>query len=131
LNRELNAALASRTAAEWERVLSAAGVPAARILTVPEALELDQLTHRDFFTDVPFPGPPRADGRSVRLSGSGVVVDGHPRHATRPAPLLGEHNHELAQISRRWAEARAATVEAAHRDEAESRTPATTSEAGR
>ena len=55
LNRELNAALAARSAAEWEQMLNAVGVPAARILTVPAAVELEQLRHRGFFTEVPFP----------------------------------------------------------------------------
>jgi crotonobetainyl-CoA:carnitine CoA-transferase CaiB-like acyl-CoA transferase len=130
LNRELTTALSSRTAAEWESVLSAVGVPAARILQVPEAVELEQLAHRGFFTEVPFPGPPRADGRTVRLSGSGVVVDGQPRRASGPAPLLGEHNDELAAISRKWAEARADMVDHAHRDP-EAKTPASKGEVGR
>src|SRR6185369_12400172 len=38
LNRELNKALGARPAQEWELLLSAAGVPAARILTVPQAV---------------------------------------------------------------------------------------------
>jgi len=108
LNRELNEALAARTAVEWEELLTAAGVPAARILTVPEAVELEQLAHRKFFTDVPFPGSPRQDSRNVRVSGSGVLVNGRPRHASGPAPLLGEHNDQLDQIVDRWVHARPA-----------------------
>ncbi|MCL7021223.1 CoA transferase, partial [Vibrio vulnificus] len=46
LRTELEAALAARPAAEWEEILSAAGVPAARVLSVPEVLELEQLTAR-------------------------------------------------------------------------------------
>ena len=56
-------------------------------------VELEQLAHRRFFADVPFPGEPAAEttdavgpampdspatGRSVRLSGNGVLVDGEP-----------------------------------------------------
>jgi crotonobetainyl-CoA:carnitine CoA-transferase CaiB-like acyl-CoA transferase len=108
LNRELNEALATRTAVEWEQLLTAAGVPAARILTVPEAVELEQLAHRRFFTEVPFPGPSGQDGRHVRLSGSGVLVNGRPHHASGPAPLLGEHNEQLDQIVSRWTLARSA-----------------------
>ncbi|MDQ7904815.1 CoA transferase [Phytohabitans sp. ZYX-F-186] len=92
LNAELNAALRKRPAAEWETALSRAGVPAARILTVPEAVELDQLAHRGFFTDLPFPdGSPR----TLRVSGNGVLVDGRPLRPTNPPPLLGQHNSDL------------------------------------
>jgi crotonobetainyl-CoA:carnitine CoA-transferase CaiB-like acyl-CoA transferase len=88
LNRELNGALRGRTADEWARTLSAAGVPAARILTVPQALESDQLAHRGFFTDLPFPG----DDRPLRVCGNGVHVNGAPLRPTCPPPFLGQHN---------------------------------------
>jgi crotonobetainyl-CoA:carnitine CoA-transferase CaiB-like acyl-CoA transferase len=102
VNTELNRALAARPAIEWEQELNAAGVPAARILTVPEATDLDQLAHRSFFTEVAFPG----DGtRDVRLSGSGVLIDGEPCHAGGPAPMLGEHNDRLDEILGRWSSA--------------------------
>jgi crotonobetainyl-CoA:carnitine CoA-transferase CaiB-like acyl-CoA transferase len=101
LNDELNAALRKRPAIEWESLLSQAGVPAARILTVPEAVTLDQLTHRGFFTEVPFPdGSPR----QLRLSGNGVLVDGAPTRPTAPPPLLGQHNDELRRPSRATAD---------------------------
>jgi crotonobetainyl-CoA:carnitine CoA-transferase CaiB-like acyl-CoA transferase len=102
LNRELNLALATRSAADWERILAAAGVPAARILSVPEAVELEQLAHRSFFADVPFPGSPDEGSRPVRVSGSGVLINGEPCHATAPAPLLGEHNDRIGDILARW-----------------------------
>jgi crotonobetainyl-CoA:carnitine CoA-transferase CaiB-like acyl-CoA transferase len=89
LSRELNAALRARTALEWERILSTAGVPAARILTVPQAAGLDQLRHRGFFTDLPYPD---GSGRTLRVSGSGVLVDGEPLRPSAPPPLLGQHN---------------------------------------
>ena len=99
LDAELNQALGARSALEWERLLSDAGVPAARILTVPQALESDQLTHRGFFTELPFPGQAE---RTLRASGNGVLLDGEPlRPGTRP-PLLGEHNDEAVELARRW-----------------------------
>jgi crotonobetainyl-CoA:carnitine CoA-transferase CaiB-like acyl-CoA transferase len=100
LNHELNAALGARTALEWEQELNRIGVPAARILTVPQAVELDQLAHRGFFADVPFPGD--AHGRRLRVSGTGVLVDGEAFHPTGGPPLLGEHNEQLADVARRW-----------------------------
>jgi crotonobetainyl-CoA:carnitine CoA-transferase CaiB-like acyl-CoA transferase len=92
LNDEINAALRRRPALEWERLLSDAGVPAARILTVPQAVEQEQLGVRGFFTDLTFPGDP---ARTLRVSGNGVHVNGAPlRPGSRP-PLLGEHNREF------------------------------------
>jgi crotonobetainyl-CoA:carnitine CoA-transferase CaiB-like acyl-CoA transferase len=101
LTGELNAALEARSALAWERELNRLGVPAARILTVPQVVELEQLAHRGFFTEVPFPGED-ATGRKVRINGTGVLFDGQPLHPTAPAPLLGEHNDELSAIAHRW-----------------------------
>lgn len=93
LNHEINAALRRRPAVEWERILSDAGVPAARILTVPQAVQLDQLQARGFFTDLPFPGQ---EGRLLRVSGNGVLVNGAALRPESPPPLLGAHNAEFA-----------------------------------
>jgi crotonobetainyl-CoA:carnitine CoA-transferase CaiB-like acyl-CoA transferase len=95
LNAEIDRALADREALVWEQELSAAGVPAARILTVAQATQSEQLAHRRFFHDVPFPGDP---GRTVRTSGNGVHIDGRPLHPQGAPPLLGEHNDELAAL---------------------------------
>lgn len=89
LNDELNAALRLRPASEWEEILSRAGVPAARVVTVPQAVELDQLHHRRFFTDLPFPD---GSGRTLRVAGSGVLHNGEPLTPTAPPPLLGQQN---------------------------------------
>jgi crotonobetainyl-CoA:carnitine CoA-transferase CaiB-like acyl-CoA transferase len=93
LNDELNRTLRTRPAEAWERLLSAAGVPAARILTVPQAVELPQLEHRGFFTTVPYPDD---SGRTYRVTGNGVLVDGEPLRPPGPAPLLGEHTDVTA-----------------------------------
>jgi len=108
LNQALNEALRRRPAAEWEHILSAAGVPAARILTVAQAVAADQIAGRGFLADLPFPaGTPRAaiersGGDTLRLSGSGVLFDGEPLTAQAPPPALGEHNAELPELLRRW-----------------------------
>jgi len=99
LNGELNSALGGRTALDWEQALSAAGVPAARILTVPQAVGLDQLAHRGFFTDLPRPGDP---GRQLRVSGNGVLVDGEPLRPETPPPFLGQHNAERLALADHW-----------------------------
>jgi crotonobetainyl-CoA:carnitine CoA-transferase CaiB-like acyl-CoA transferase len=99
LNDELNPALRRRPAAEWERELNAAGVPAARILTVPQALESEQLAHRGFITELPFP-----DGSARRLDvvGSGVLFDGVPLTPPAPPPMLGEHTAVVSDLIAAW-----------------------------
>ncbi|PZF85623.1 CaiB/BaiF CoA transferase family protein [Jiangella anatolica] len=92
LNREINAALRARPALEWEEELSSAGVPAARVLTVEQALDLEQLADRGFIAELPMP-----DGmhRTLRVVGNGAMVDGQPSVPVLPPPLLGEHNQQL------------------------------------
>ena len=99
LNDVLNAALRGRTAQEWERLLTAEGVPAARILTVPQAVELDQLAHPGLFTDMPYPD---GSGRLLRVTGNGVLIDGEPLPPEAPPPLLGQHNGERASLADQW-----------------------------
>lgn len=99
LNDELNQALAGKTALEWEQILSGAGVPAARILNVPQALALAQLEHRGFFADLPYPD---GSGRRLRATGNGMHIDGQPILPTDPPPLLGQHNTERDALLERW-----------------------------
>jgi crotonobetainyl-CoA:carnitine CoA-transferase CaiB-like acyl-CoA transferase len=99
LNELLNTALRGRTAGEWERLLIAEGVPAARILTVPQVVELDQLAFRGLFTDLPFPDD---SGRVLRVTGNGVLVDGEPLRPEAPPPLLGQHNGERESLADQW-----------------------------
>ncbi|WP_306318849.1 MULTISPECIES: CaiB/BaiF CoA-transferase family protein [unclassified Streptomyces] len=88
LRDQIEAGLALRTAKEWEEILSDAGVPAARVLSVPDALGLDQLAARGFVHRLPFP-----DGRdrALEVLGSAVQVDGRPVGPGGPPPRLGEH----------------------------------------
>ncbi|SEG87982.1 Crotonobetainyl-CoA:carnitine CoA-transferase CaiB [Nonomuraea solani] len=97
LNEELNQALRAKTALEWEAILSAEGVPAARVLTVAQALALDQVRERGFLTELPF--PLGGDGRRVTAAGNGVLIDGVPLRPRGPAPLLGQHNAEFGVAS--------------------------------
>jgi crotonobetainyl-CoA:carnitine CoA-transferase CaiB-like acyl-CoA transferase len=99
LNAELNSALRKRTALDWEQVLTEAGVPAARILTVPQAVGLSQLAYRGFFSQLPYPD---GSGEILQVSGNGVLIDGEPLRPQTPPPLLGEHNAELAALRDGW-----------------------------
>ncbi|MFJ9136042.1 CaiB/BaiF CoA transferase family protein [Streptomyces sp. NPDC102256] len=99
LNAALNTALARRPAAEWERMLTAAGVPAARVLTVPQALDQPQLRHRGFIAEL---SRPDGSGTALPVLGSGVLFDGEAFLPRTPPPLLGEHNHERDELASRW-----------------------------
>ncbi|RFC69820.1 CoA transferase [Streptomyces sp. AcE210] len=92
LREHIETGLALRTAKEWEEILSDAGVPAARVLSVPDALGLEQLAARDFIRRLPFP-----DGRQRPLDvlGSPVRVDGEPVGPATPPPLLGQHTGQV------------------------------------
>ena len=48
--KELEAALAGNSASAWEAALTAAGVPAGRVLTVPEILDHAQVAERGLIT---------------------------------------------------------------------------------
>lgn len=92
LNAEVNSALATRSALEWEELLNDLGVPAARILTVPAALSLPQLAERAFLHELEFPGDSE---RSLTVMGNGVLFDGESLGPRSRPPLLGEHTEEL------------------------------------
>lgn len=92
LTEEINRALATRDAVVWEALFAEHGVPAARILTVPEALELEQLELRDFVREVEFPG---REDRTLRVIANGIRLDGERLGARSRPPLLGEHNDLL------------------------------------
>jgi crotonobetainyl-CoA:carnitine CoA-transferase CaiB-like acyl-CoA transferase len=70
----------------WE-----ADVPVAKVMQPHRQTELDQLSFRGFFEVVDHPVHGKANFSTVaaRLSG------GPDTFHARPAPLLGEHNHEV------------------------------------
>ncbi|MBB3662589.1 crotonobetainyl-CoA:carnitine CoA-transferase CaiB-like acyl-CoA transferase [Prauserella sediminis] len=92
LREEVERGLRTKPAEYWEQALSAAGIPAARVLGVPEVLELDQVHERELVHELPFPG---GDSGTVRVLGSGVQVNGQAAAPDSAPPLLGEHTDEL------------------------------------
>lgn len=91
LTEEIEAGLASKSAADWETLLNEVGVPAGRVLTVPEALALEQVRGRRLIEDI---GRPDTIDTPLQLITAGYKVDGAKRlHA--PPPRLGEHTDEV------------------------------------
>ena len=92
INAELNAALSARPAAEWEELLNAHGVPAGRILTVPEVLAHPQIAARDLVHEIPMdePGLP-----SVKVVRTGFRLGDSQPGAQSAPPRLGADNADI------------------------------------
>jgi crotonobetainyl-CoA:carnitine CoA-transferase CaiB-like acyl-CoA transferase len=107
LTAALEARLAARPAEEWEELLVAAGVPAGRVLTVPEILAHGHATQGDTiasYVDVP------GAARPVRVARPGFRVDGERPAAAAPPPTLSEHRDTLLAELGYGPDARAALV---------------------
>jgi crotonobetainyl-CoA:carnitine CoA-transferase CaiB-like acyl-CoA transferase len=91
IDARLAAWCATRTSDEIVESLWPAGVPVAKVLQPHRQAELPPLRARGFFEVTGHPvGPPaRQSTLPMRLSG------GPARFHRSPAPLLGEHNHEV------------------------------------
>ena len=92
LKEEIEQALAARSAQEWERLLAAHGVPAGRVLSVPEALAHPQVRQRELLAH--FDSAVGVD-RPFDVVRSGFKMsEGNP-DVTLPPPQLGEHSEEI------------------------------------
>ena len=87
LVEELEAELQTKTAADWEPILQSAGVPCARLRSLPEALASEQVRQRGFVQSLP-------DGTKVPTLPFkiGTQVSHPPRCG---APKLGEHTGDI------------------------------------
>lgn len=85
-------ALAARPAAEWESILNGAGVPAGRVLTIPQVLAEPQVMEREVTTR--FDTVPGTD-RPLTVVRGGFMVDGVAPRPMGPPPSLGEHMEEI------------------------------------
>jgi CoA:oxalate CoA-transferase len=92
LTVELEQALQKKTAEQWETILTSIGIPAGRVLTVPEALATPQVKHRELlqtFDDV------SGLGRSVTLTRAGFKMSKGDPEVASPPPRLGQHTTEV------------------------------------
>jgi crotonobetainyl-CoA:carnitine CoA-transferase CaiB-like acyl-CoA transferase len=88
----IEGALASSSAAIWEERLNRAGVPAGRVLTIPQVLAEQQVIGRDMTTR--FEGMTGLD-RPLTVVRGGFMVDGAAPLPALPPPALGEHMDEV------------------------------------
>ena len=92
LTDELEKGLRAKTAQEWETLLTRIGIPAGRVLSVPEALDTPQVRHRQLlqsFSDVP------GLGRPVTLTRAGFKMSKGDPEVSSPPPQLGQHTTEV------------------------------------
>jgi crotonobetainyl-CoA:carnitine CoA-transferase CaiB-like acyl-CoA transferase len=80
-----------RTGDEIVQSLWDAGVPVAKVMQPHRQTELPQLMFRGFFEDVDHPVNARTPHSTLPFK----LSRGPQRVHVRPAPLLGQHNHEL------------------------------------
>ena len=88
----LETALVERTAEAWEMLLNEAGVPAGRVLDLPDVLAHPHVVHRGitqkFDTVDGLDGP-------VTIVRAGFKVTGRQAEVANPPPGLGQHTDEL------------------------------------
>lgn len=92
--KEVNAYVAAwvreKSAGEVISDLKALGIPAARVLSVHEFLQLPQVRHNQQIIDVPYTGL-----GNIPMQGFPVSFSAMPNQLFRGAPNLGEHNDEI------------------------------------
>ncbi|MGO4638475.1 CaiB/BaiF CoA transferase family protein [Mesorhizobium sp. 2RAF45] len=92
LKTEIEDALTDAPAAAWEERLNRAGVPAGRVLTIPQVLAEPQVLERQVtanFDDV------AGMDRPLTVLRGGFMVDGAAPLPTKPPPAIGEHMDEI------------------------------------
>ncbi len=91
IDEYLSAWCESRASDEIVRLLWDAGVPVGKVMQPHRQTEIPQLQFRRFFEDVGHPVNPVAPHSTMPVRFSA----GPDRFHLHPAPLMGQHNHEL------------------------------------
>jgi CoA:oxalate CoA-transferase len=100
----IDEALSLAPAAVWEERLNRAGVPAGRVLTIPQVLDEPQVRERQVtahFSDV------AGRDKPLTVVRGGFLVDGEAPLPKLPPPALGEHMDEVLSTLPPRAKARA------------------------
>jgi crotonobetainyl-CoA:carnitine CoA-transferase CaiB-like acyl-CoA transferase len=91
IDEHLNAWCEGRSGDDIVEALWSCGVPVAKVMQPHRQSELPQLAARGFFEDVEHPVNPRTPHSTLPFTSS----RGPEKLHQRPAPLLGQHNHEV------------------------------------
>ena len=90
LIEELEKTFMTRLAEDWVTDLLAAGIPAGRMNTYPEAFESSHAQYRNMRLEIDHP----VEGKIPNI-GFPVKMTGTPQEIRRHPPLLGEHTDEV------------------------------------
>ena len=90
LNEIVNEKMISETSDFWIKKLNKAGCPAAKIVSLPEALNSQLIQDNEMV--ISSNGP---EGRQIKMTGFPVKLSDTPSQLYRSPPLLGEHTNEI------------------------------------
>ena len=90
LNEIVNERMISETSDFWIKKLNKAGCPAAKIVSLPEALNSQLIQDNEMV--ISSNGP---EGRQIKMTGFPVKLSDTPSKLYRSPPLLGEHTKEV------------------------------------
>ena len=90
LNEIINERMISETSDFWIKKLNKAGCPAAKIVSLPEALNSQLIQDNEMV--ISSNGP---EGRQIKMTGFPVKLSDTPSQLYRSPPLLGEHTNEI------------------------------------
>jgi crotonobetainyl-CoA:carnitine CoA-transferase CaiB-like acyl-CoA transferase len=92
LARIIEETLVSQACEHWLEAFDNAGIPAARVNNLKEALDEPQLAQRNMIEDLP-----HSLFGSMKVLGDPIVSLNHARKAHRAPPLLGEHTRSVLE----------------------------------
>ena len=90
LNEIVNERMISETSDFWIKKLNKAGCPAAKIVSLPEALNSQLIQDNEMVINSNGP-----EGRQIKMTGFPVKLSETPSKLYRSPPLLGEHTKEI------------------------------------
>jgi crotonobetainyl-CoA:carnitine CoA-transferase CaiB-like acyl-CoA transferase len=95
LSREIEGALKTRPAEEWEELFNRNGVPAGCVLTVPQILAQEQIVERKFVETLASENPA---GQALRVTRPGFRLDDEFPTPSSPPALGQDTDRWLAQL---------------------------------
>ncbi len=90
LNEIINKKMKTKSSQYWIDILNEAGCPAAKIVSLPDALNSQLIEDNEMVINSNGP-----EGRNIKMTGFPVKLSETPAKLFRSPPLLGEHTDEI------------------------------------